>query len=303
MRPPNTLARRMSEPQLDFPNPIFVGGVGRSGTHVMARLIGAGPRYHRVRTEARFHAWEGGLPDLCAGRTTLDHFLERMRGHWWQRGANQRQGLSRICDREVFDEALARFEQRFIDEPKAASRELIETLLGEETKARGKISWVEATGGTVEYAPFLRGLFPQAKFVNMVRDGRAVVAATLKKVNLTDEPSRALDRWEGMVRAAESSRRELGDERVLSVFLEDLAAHDRDGTFARLAAFLELDDPAPMREYFDREISAERAHVGAWRQRMAPADARWVDRRYRRLVRRLRRKGLTWVPEPDARTS
>jgi Sulfotransferase family len=293
----------MTEPRMDFPHPIFVGGVGRSGTHVTARLIGAGPRYHRVRTEARFHAWEGGLPDLCSGRTTLDDFLARMRGSWWQRGANQRQGLHRICSSEVFEGALARFEERFAGEPEQASAELIATLLGEETAARGKLSWVEATGGTVEYAGFLRGLFPRAKFVNMVRDGRAVVAATLKKVNLTDEPSRALERWEGMVRAAESSRRELGDERVLSVFLEDLAAHDREATFERLASFLELDDPGPMREYFDREISAERAHVGAWRQRMAPADARWVDRRYRRLVRRLRRQGLTWVPEPDPRTS
>jgi hypothetical protein len=293
----------MAEPEFDFPSPVFVGGVGRSGTHVMARLIGAGPRYHRVRTEARFHAWAGGLPDLCAGLTTLEEFSERMRGHWWQRGANQRQGLHRICSRELFDGALERFEQRFDREPELASRDLIDALLGEEARARGKPSWVEATGGTVEYAAFLRGLFPRAKFVNMVRDGRAVVAATLKKVNLTDEPSRALARWEGMVRAAESSRQELGGEAVLSVFLEDLAAHDREGSFERLASFLELDDPAPMREYFDREISAERAHVGAWRQRMAPADARWVDRRYRRLVRRLRRQGLTWVPEPDARAS
>ena len=226
-----------------------------------------------------------------------------MRGHWWQRGANQRQGLHRICGSETFDAALARFEQRFTEAPAEASRDLIEALLGEEAGARGKLSWVEATGGTIEYAAFLRGLFPRAKFVNMVRDGRAVVAATLKKVNLTDEPSRALERWEGMVRAAESSRQDLGDDSVLSVFLEDLAAHDREGSFERLASFLELDDPAPMREYFDGEISAERAHVGAWRERMAPADARWVDRHYRRLVRKLRRQGLTWVPEPDARTS
>ena len=39
----------------------------------------------------------------------------------------------------------------------------------------------------------------------------------------------------------------------------------------------EIEDAFEMRKYFDREISAERAHVGAWRQRMAPADARRVD--------------------------
>ncbi len=289
----------MPEPELDFPHPIFVGGVGRSGTHVMARLIGSGTRYHRVRTEARFHAWDGGLPDLVAGRTTLAEFGERMRGHWWQRGANQRQGLQRICGRDVFDSALERFEGSFAADVQGASRELIETLLGHEARERGKPAWVEATGGTVEHAVFLRELFPRARFINMVRDGRAVVAGTLKKVNLTDEPGRALDRWEGMVLAAQRSSAELPDGVLTSVFLEELAAHDREGSFARLVAFLELDDPAPMREFFDREISAERAHIGAWRERMAPADARRVNRRYRRLVRRLRRQGLTWVPSPD----
>jgi Sulfotransferase family len=282
----------------DFPHPVFVGGVGRSGTHVMARLIASSGRYHRVRTEARFHAWEGGLPDLVAGRTTMDEFLARMRGHWWRRGANQRQGLHRICDRETFDDALARFERSFAEDQRAAGRNLITDLLGHEADARGRPSFVEATGGTIEHAPFLRELFPGARFVNMVRDGRAVVAATLKKVNLTDEPARAMDRWEGMILAADRSRRQLGEALVLSVSLEGLAAHDRDETFARLVAFLELDDPAPMREYFEREISAERAHVGAWRERVAPADARRIDRRYRRLIKRLRRQGLDWLPSP-----
>ena len=132
----------------------------------------------------------------------------------------------------------------------------------------------------------------------MVRDGRAVVAGTLKKVDLTDDPMLALEKWEQMVSAAGAAIRALPDGRALTVHLDDLTAHDRDRTFDRVVEFLEIADPAPMRDYFDREISAERAHVGAWRQRMAPADARRVDRRYRRVLRRLRRQGVDWAPVP-----
>ena len=280
----------------DFPAPIFVGGVGRSGTHVIARLISAHPRYHRIRTEARFHSWPGGLPDLCAGRVELDEFMARMRGHWWKRGPNGRQGISRILRRPRFDRALERFEAEFEADRIAASRELVRALLDRSAERAGKPAWVEVTGHNVAEAGFLLELFPDARFINAVRDGRAVVAATLKKPDLTDEPSRALARWEGMIKAAQESIAELPDGVMLSVALEDLAANDREGTFARLVKFLELDDPEPMREFFEREITAERAHVGAWRERMAPADARWVDRRYRRLVRRLRRRGIGWVP-------
>ncbi len=286
----------MSASGEDFPAPIFVGGVGRSGTHVMGRLIDADPRYHWIPTEVRFHAWRGGLPDLVAGSTSLEDFLEKMRGRWYVRGANRRNGLKRVATPEQLESALAEFEPAFAAEPVAASRDLVNRLLDPAAEQAGKAAWVEITGPVIEFAPFLFDLFPGAKFINMVRDGRAVVAGTLKKVDLTDDPMLALAKWEQMVSAAGAAIRALPDGRALTVHLDDLTAHDRDRTFGRVVEFLEIPDPEPMREYFDREISAERAHVGAWRQRMAPADVRRVDRRYRRVLRRLRREGVDWAP-------
>jgi Sulfotransferase family len=282
----------------DLPEPIFVGGVGRSGTHVMGRLIDADPRYHWIPTEVRFHAWRGGLPDLVAGNTSLDQFLEKMRGRWYVRGANRRNGLKRVASPEELEAALAEFEPAFAADPIAASRALVRRLLDPAAERAGKRAWVEITGPVIEFAPFLLELFADARFINMVRDGRAVVAGTLKKVDLTDDPMIALSKWEQMVSAAGQAIRALPPGRALTVHLDDLTAHDRERTFDRVVEFLEIEDPAPMREYFDREISAERAHVGAWRERMAPADVRKVDRRYRRVVRRLRREGVDWAPVP-----
>jgi Sulfotransferase family len=288
----------MASSRRQFPEPIFVCGVGRSGTHVMGRLIAADPRYHWIRTEVRFHASPGGLPDLCAGRVSMDEFMRMMRGHWWKRGHRQLQGLQRIIDRDAYEAALEEFQTTFERDRLAASRRLVRTILDPAAERAGKPAWVEVTGHAVEQAPFLLSLFPHARFINMIRDGRAVVAATLKKSDLTDEPKRALKRWELMVRAADRSMREIPQGTMLTVFLDDLTAHDRERTFARVVEFLEIDDETPMREYFEAEVSEERAHVGQWRERMAPADARMIDRRYRRLVRRMRRAGISWVPEP-----
>jgi hypothetical protein len=262
----------------------------------MGRLLDAGPRYHWIPTEVRFHAWRGGLPDLCAGNTSMAQFLEKMRGRWYERGANLRNGLKRVATREKLEAALAEFEASFEADPVAASRTLVRERLDPAAGRAGKRAWVEITGPVIEYAPFLLELFPQARFINMVRDGRAVVAGTLKKVDLTDDPMLALSKWEEMVSAAGASLRSLPEGCALTVQLDELTAHDRDPTFARVMEFLEIRDQGAIRTYFDREISAERAHVGAWRQRMAPADARRVDRRYRRVLRRLRREGVDWAP-------
>lgn len=287
----------MQSPAPDFPHPIFVGGVGRSGTHPMGRLLEAGPRYHRIRTEVRFHAHEKGLPGVCAGRVEIDDFKRLMRGRWYRRGVNQRQGLQRLAEPDELDAALAEFEAGCARDPIAASRGLVRRLLDPAAERAGKPAWVELTGQVIEQAPFLLRLFPRARFINMARDGRAVVAGMLRKVDLTDEPLLALAKWEEMVRVADAAIQAVPAGSVLTVQLDDFTAHDRAGTFAGLVEFLEIDDPAPLREYFEREISAERAHVGGWRERMAPADARKVDRRYRRLIRDLHRSGVSWAPQ------
>jgi hypothetical protein len=266
----------------------------------MGRLVAAHPRYHMIRTEARFHAARGGLPDLLAGRVGMGRFLERMRGHWWKRGPRQNQGLQRITDRRRYEAALSAFEAGFDRDPWEASRELVRAIMDPAAERDGKPSWVEVTGDSIEQAPTLLRLFPEARFINMVRDGRAVVAGTLNKTNLTDDPMRALAKWERMVRAADTIYRAVPEGAMLVMPLDHLVALDREAAFRRLVDFLEIDDEEPMRRYHEDRISPERAHVGRWRERMAPADARQVDRRYRRVVRRLHRSGITWAPAPEA---
>jgi hypothetical protein len=134
----------------------------------------------------------------------------------------------------------------------------------------------------------------------MTRDGRAVVAAILRKRDMTDDRIKALDHWVKRVRRSQVALREMPEDRVLTIQLDDLAAHDRDASYERLIRFLELEGKdGRLRRYFERTISPERAHVGGWRERISPDDARWVDRRYRRIVRRFRREGITWIPEPQ----
>jgi hypothetical protein len=289
----------MTPSSTSFPEPIFIGGFGRSGTHAVGPLVGAHPRYHLVETEARFHAVQGGLPDLLAGETTMESFLDGCRNAWWQRGFMRPQGLHRLVDRDELEAALSAFERAFPGDPWEAGRELMERLIGAAAKRAGKPSWVELTGRSVIYAPTLLRLFPDARFINMVRDGRAVAGGHVKKIDMTDDPIEALHKWERMVRASHRGIRAVPEEAVLVIHLDDLVSRDREATFRRVVDFLQIDDDAPMRDWFDRKISADRAHVGQWRERMPPPEARRVDRRYRKMIRDLHRDGVWWAPAPE----
>jgi hypothetical protein len=292
------LPDRMTSSKDTFPSPVFVGGSARTGTHAMGRLVGASRRYHPIAVESRFHAAKGGLCDVLDGKSDVESFLDRVRNDWWKRGLREQTGLQSILDPERRDEALERFRVDVDREPWEAGRRLVHGLLDPSAEAAGKPSWVEVTGGNIRSAPTLLRLFPRARFINMFRDGRAVVGGIINKTDMPDDPSEALDHWEARIRSADRAMRKLPPQAVMVLPLDDLTALDRDRTYERLAEFLELGDDPSMRAYFDEHISGDRAHVGQWRERMPPPEARRVDRRYRKLVRQLHREGVTWVPDP-----
>ncbi len=289
----------MSAPAPSFPQPIFVGGSARSGSHALGRLLGTHPRYALLEVEARFHGATGGLCDLLTGNTDLDSFTQRCLGMWWQRGLKQHRGLHVIIGRRELEAALGEFGAAFDAEPWEASRRLVRAVLDPAAERAGKPAWVDLSGSNIKSAPTLVKLFPRAKFIHMVRDGRAVAAAILRKRDMTDDLRQALGHWETRIRRSHAGLSDMPPGSVLTILLDDLTAHDRERTYARLVGFLEIEDDRPIRRHFDRTISADRAHVGRWRQRIAPADARWVDRRYRKLVRQMRREGIDWIPEPE----
>ena len=271
-------AETMSRDDQSFPQPIFIGGTARSGTHAIGRLIDAHPRYHMIKLETRFISGTGGLVDLLNEETTMPRFLEKCFGKWWSRGLRHIRGLQLIVEPDRFEAAMAQFQEGYEEDRWRASSRLIRDLLDPPAARVDKPAWVELSGQNIRVAPTLRRLFPDARFIHMVRDGRAVVAGIVRKRDMPDDLAYAMDHWQKRVRASAAALRELPAGSALTIQLEDLAAHDRERTYAQLVDFLELEDDGPMRRYFDDEINAERAHVGAWRERIAPEDVRWIDR-------------------------
>ncbi len=91
---------------------LFVGGTGRSGTHVLAQLVSP-PRRASASSRSRSASTStsDGFPGLLAGEVAPERFLERLRGFWW-RGfqTNRMRGMYRFVERERFEAAVERFE-------------------------------------------------------------------------------------------------------------------------------------------------------------------------------------------------
>jgi hypothetical protein len=285
---------------------VFIGGTGRSGTHALARLIGRHSRFADVPIEARFHCNKRGLPDLLEGRVTMRGFLEKLRGFWWHRVRvdGRPRGLYNLMRRADFDRAAGRFERRYGEDPIAAARELYLELLWPVAERAGKPELVEMSSHNVREAQTLLRLFPQARFIHALRDGRDAATSVTTKTWGPDNATAAIGWWAGRVREIERGVRgeedgagwRIPESQFEVILLDELVGERREASYERLLALLGAEDEPAMRSHFDSKMTPEAAHLGRWRAELGPLGRTRLQRRYRRAVAELEREGNHAAP-------
>lgn len=283
------------------PDLIFIGGTGRSGTHVLARMLGRHSGYENIPNEVRFHVDPGGFPDLLAGRTTPERFVSRLRGRWWKGLILQRmttKGLHRHVDRDDLDAAAGVFLARFGTDPEDACRQLFLTLLLPLADAAGKSGLIEQSCDNIAQAPTLIRLFPDAKFVHVVRDGRDAAASRVAQARWLARPrtmKQGLVWWEARMRRIDAGSQSIPDEQFTSVSLDELIDLRRRDTYRRLRRFLGLKQEPSMRGTFRRDIGGGQGHVGRWRGKGGARYQSTIDSIYRDVLAGFERDEINGV--------
>ena len=308
---------------------VFVGGTGRSGTTVLAELLGHHSRFCAVPIECRFHCHPKGLADVVAGRATPEEFVRKLRTYWWHRvrvgsrvivpsGAGGRlrlaalrirrrlglgpseevrvRGLHQIVERDRFDRAVARFRETHRADLIRASRDLFYDLVEPVRESSGKPAVVEMSTFSMAAAPELARIFPEARFVHSVRDGRdsgvSKVGLREKEHHPTDAIS-GIDFWADRLRRADLGVKGLSPHersRLHLISLDELVWADREGAYAELLEFLGVEDERPMREFFELRMTERAANRGRWREGLDATEQRQVTEHYEATLARLERE-------------
>ena len=254
---------------------LFVVGCPRSGTTLLQRMLDSHPDL-AVTNDTHF------IPRALAGRrVTADLPL-----------------TPELVERVV---TYHRFYRLEVDQSTARSlasecstyAEFVTALYDRVASARGKPLAGEKTPDYVRHLPLLHNLFPDARVVHIIRDGRDVALSTRDWATPTKGPGRyALWRkspiavcalwWRWQVTAGQNARSELSD-RIREIHYEELVRQP-ETALQNLAAFLELPDSDRMRRFYegktrhDPGLSAKQAWLPAttgirdWRTELQPDD-------------------------------
>ncbi|MEO8091642.1 MAG: sulfotransferase [bacterium] len=279
---------------------VFVGGTGRSGTHIVARLLGRHGKLSLIPVECRFHVEERGFPGLLAGRTSKRAFLRRLRGFWWKGfQTNRMRGLYRFVPRERFEAAVSSFDQAFDSEPEPACRQLFFDLLFPEADLEGASGIIEQSCDTVSQAPTLVRLFPEASFIHVVRDGRDASASRVSQTKGLIYPrtrAQGLEWWERRMREMDAGARAVSDERLLEVSLDELLTEGGRDDLERIMGMAGISAGRQVRKFFRNRMSSNAANAERWISGLSARRRERVDALYAAVLERLEADGVRTAP-------
>lgn len=193
-----------------FPRPIFVVGSGRSGTSVLSWSLGQHPNIMPLPETY----WIGKLaadlgPVFEAGSSRGDNsHLSAM-------------GITSAEFHEVFGRAVNDLTLRRSARVSAGGNGFREAR-----NSGGR--WVDSTPLNSLHIPHLLRLFPEAKFIHILRDVRSVVKSLMNfhKVGgarYTEQAS--YEYWLRMVRSCVKAEQDFGPEKVMRLQYADLISH------------------------------------------------------------------------------
>lgn len=172
-------------PPMEF-DPIFLGGEGRSGTTLLRVMLDA---HSAIACGPETHFLVDG---------ELRRFHHHFRGTWWKRAAGYGYSLADMDD---------------------MVRDFVRSWFETSMRRRGKRRWADKTPQTIHALDYVWELFPTAKFVHVIRDGRDVACSIIPQRWGPDNVKDAARRWRLCIETGVKHR---GDPRYAEVRYEDL---------------------------------------------------------------------------------
>lgn len=245
-------------------SPVFVVGMNGSGTTMLLDCLGRHPGLYAFPTETRLIPWLMARLPTYGDLTDDGNFR-----HLWD-------DVRRL---PVFCQVNGNAEVPLPEDWREHSRDLAAILDATYrffARHEGKRRWCEKTPQHVQHLESLAKLFPEARFIHVVRDGRDCAASFHRRWRR--QPELTVFRWKKVVMAGRWQGTRLGPERYLEIRYEDLTVQPEE-SLQRICEFLLLPFNAAMLESAQPYLQTDspgtrpglRPNSGKWQRHFSPS--------------------------------
>lgn len=270
---------------------VFICGTGRSGTSIFTKLLDCHPEVWAFKWESQIFSGVPGLGDLVLegfDSALVGKFVERVKGHLFKRSVRGAYdaGLFEIIDEPALLALLDVFERdlrvaKDESERVVACRRLSDSIFLPAARASSARVWGEKTPRNLLYADLIAKIYPDAKFIHVVRDGRDVVSSILEKKfwpvakskryastsnffgDITFE--KVADYWANLIDIGLEQEARIGPERWLNVRFEDFSSGVEDA-FGHVYEFLGVPQSADVVAKMSKHVRQNSTNTERWRR-------------------------------------
>jgi hypothetical protein len=159
---------------------------------------------------------------------------------------------------------------------------VLNDLYGVECIKQNKPIWLEKTPGNAMFADYIYNWMPKIKYINIIRDGRAV-ALSLKNIAFAPENNlkSALDRWAKHIITALNVQLKLEMKSYIKIKYEDLV-NDPDNVLRSVCSFLQV-------QHFkiSQRFDIHNKSLAKWKDEFTKDDLDYAKKHYSELFKSL----------------
>ena len=298
--------------------PLFTGGSGRSGTTIIINMLKDHPKVHSsLPREIKYLTSRYGLLDLnfgrplsleenlkskrnsiaarvlqISGKKKKEFFLLYLNSKWWSEigKKGKPRGLVQGITKAQLEVAIKNFATYFKSDKERASRAFFYEISAAQIEKKNVKYFADSTPTNMMHANYIYKLFPNAKFINMIRDGRDVAFSVSKEKWGPDDAHQALTWWANRIVKAHTALNKVRPNDQMQMRLENLIVNNRKEDYLRVLNFLEIDDHDMTREYFEKNMLPQYMSQGDWKEEVK--DPGSYNNKYEKILKDLRAKGI-----------
>jgi protein-tyrosine sulfotransferase len=273
----------------DYPSPFFIVGSGRSGTTLLRSILQEHPALN--------------IPPETMGR------LPNMIKKYFRYGGADWEDLVTICLAEFQSFDTFSFWQTDLEPVQQQLRQLpknersLDRIIHDIYRAHGgshkpgATRWGDKSPFNTLRLSWLDRVFPDAQYIEIIRDGRDV-ARSYRQADLMPDLASGAQRWEQSIRAVTRFKRKAGN-RVHSLRYENLVA-DPESEIRKVCNFLNLDYRSSMITARDSELGdtslehmqnvtqpISEASIGKWKETLTAEELKRLQNEIGQTLKQL----------------
>lgn len=151
------------------------------------------------------------------------------------------------------------------------------------------------------YFPYIKKVFPEAKYLHLVRDGRDVIASLIKKDG-QDYFNEAIYRWKESIKRARKLQDEVGLDKFIEIKYENLVI-EPETTLEQISKFIGIEYTSKMLDYWKLDSTVESkfynfhrnlekpvftSSIGGWKNKLSIEQKKILDTEIKTILNDLK---------------